>query len=628
MVPLDAELKALAAIVSLAFGLVALMVPRRGPRNLWLGAFMLLIAGNQGAETMRALAESTRDQNLWFRLASVCASLDPLALLLFASSALSGARRFPTGLVTYAAVAGGVLAFVAGWTLDYRFASVFGFCLAAHTALIYGWVLVEAIRMLRREPSAPSWASLVPAMAVAALPVVMGLTGSFFYTFLLPVMIRPDAARLGLPVETVAFSAIVASTGVLVGALMLGGLAREAKRAAGEGRRSLLVATIVAGAVILVVVIPGFVLSRAFFGDDPVVYAFATITGRSSAPVRWLVFGAFTSAMVLRDEELRFSPAFRRRASRGLLALAFATFASMAAAIVASLLGGSTAVIAGAVIVVLAALAISQGFRGLVERTASGLYGVGREEENDASPIRLAPGARIAGRYRVSRALGRGASSQTFLAWDERLRRDVVLKEVRASEDGPEALREARIAGAIQHPFVIAVHDVLARGSTAILVTEHVAGGTLGERLAREGPMPQAEGIAFFEKVVEGVRAVHALGVIHRDLAPHNVLLTAEGWPKISDFGIAGHVSRRTVALGEGLLRMGTPGFAAPEQARGETPTPAADVYALGALARATIAGPLPPELERVVARAMTLDPRERWPDAGALLDAWKQDKR
>ncbi len=202
----------------------------------------------------------------------------------------------------------------------------------------------------------------------------------------------------------------------------------------------------------------------------------------------------------------------------------------------------------------------------------------------------LAPGSRLAGRYRVGESLGRGAFGRVFLARDELLGRAVVLKEIGGgdADAGAEeaAVREARLASLVRHPNVVVVLDVIARPGRAVIVAEHVPGGSLAGRLARDGPFPAAEGLAMMDGLLAGLAALHAAGVVHRDLKPSNVLLAADGSARIADFGIA-RERRGTTVLDEASdVVAGTPAYMSPEQRRGEVATPASDLYASGRAGR------------------------------------------
>jgi serine/threonine-protein kinase len=146
-------------------------------------------------------------------------------------------------------------------------------------------------------------------------------------------------------------------------------------------------------------------------------------------------------------------------------------------------------------------------------------------------------------------------------------------------------------------------------------------GGSLGDALDRDGPRPLKENLHLLQGTLEGLAAIHARGIVHGDVKPANVLLDARGEPKVADFGLARRQDR-TVRAEDFAARAGTPAYMAPEQRAGKRATPASDVYAWGRLAREAIGGPLPPAWERVVAKALSEDPADRWRDAGAVLEA------
>ncbi|HEX2021577.1 MAG TPA: serine/threonine-protein kinase, partial [Candidatus Thermoplasmatota archaeon] len=235
-------------------------------------------------------------------------------------------------------------------------------------------------------------------------------------------------------------------------------------------------------------------------------------------------------------------------------------------------------------------------------------------------------GQLVAGRYRVGRALGRGGGGRVFLAEDAVVRRAVVLKEVPldAPERADVALREARAAGSVGHPNVVAVHDVVRRARSLLLVQEHVQGGSLADAVAARGRLPAGEGARMLEDALRGLAAVHARGVVHRDLKPANLLVAADGAVKIADFGLARLAAERETREAGRWGVSGTPAFMAPEQLAGEAATARTDVHAVGLVARACFE-PLPPAVEAVVARALERDPAARWADAGEMLDALRR---
>jgi serine/threonine protein kinase len=321
--------------------------------------------------------------------------------------------------------------------------------------------------------------------------------------------------------------------------------------------------------------------------------------------------------------------------------------------------------------VLVLAVALSQGFRGLVDRVASKAYAVplaadmagrheyyrsavaltqrqGRSPRHDPELVRLRAelelddatafalersadmandgpliiGQLVGARYQILRALGRGGSGRVFLARDELLQRDVALKEVPIEGGDEAALWEARLAGSIHHPNVVSVYDVLQRPGTWVLVTEHVESGSLADRIARPPQLETSEAIMILDGILAGLAAVHEKGMIHRDLKPGNVLLASTGQPKLADFGIAGRGDDHTVDLASGRPTFGTPGYASPEQSRGERSRVASDIYAVGMIGQAILPSPLPLHIAPIIECALDEDPAARWPDARSMRDA------
>lgn len=204
--------------------------------------------------------------------------------------------------------------------------------------------------------------------------------------------------------------------------------------------------------------------------------------------------------------------------------------------------------------------------------------------------------------------------------------------------------REAEVLTRLDHPNVVPLLEVLEEGDELTLVMPYLTGGTLADRVARHGPAPAPEVLRLADDLAGALAAAHRAGVVHRDLKPGNVLFDAAGVPHLADFGVASSRDDTAGLTAVGTI-VGTPGFMAPEQARGEDAGQAADVFSLGAtlLFAATGEGPygrgasdllmvraaqgkvlpvprsLPPEL-RGRLQAM-LDPRpERRPSAAALV--------
>lgn len=206
----------------------------------------------------------------------------------------------------------------------------------------------------------------------------------------------------------------------------------------------------------------------------------------------------------------------------------------------------------------------------------------------DIHPAPLSPGTRI-GVYVVEREIARGGMGIVYLARDERLNQPVALKALSphiARDDRARVRlrREAQAAAALRsHQSVATIYALEEWGDELLIVSEYVDGQTLRDRLGT-GPLPLPEVLRIGIDVAHALSAAHARGIVHRDLKPENVMQTAGGAVKVLDFGIA-HVeddSGRTITR-TGLL-LGTPGYMAPEQLRGEPVDGRTDIFALGVL--------------------------------------------
>jgi eukaryotic-like serine/threonine-protein kinase len=194
---------------------------------------------------------------------------------------------------------------------------------------------------------------------------------------------------------------------------------------------------------------------------------------------------------------------------------------------------------------------------------------------------------RVVGRYELVRPLGHGAMATVDLARDVELDRPVALKRLaenlaRDEDLQRRFLREARLAARLAHPNVVRVFDVGEDDGRPFIAMEYVEGETLAELVAQRAPLPAAEAARLGTQMCAGLAAAHAAGLVHRDVKPQNLLLSTDGVLKLGDFGIAaGHDGTRLTLVGTVL---GTAGYLAPEQARGEEVTAAADIYAVGAV--------------------------------------------
>ena len=203
----------------------------------------------------------------------------------------------------------------------------------------------------------------------------------------------------------------------------------------------------------------------------------------------------------------------------------------------------------------------------------------------------------LSGRYRVTRLLGRGGMSAVWLARDDVLDRDVAVKMLHIRRlESAEAVerfeREARTLASLTHPGIVTVIDRGDDHGRPFIVFEYVRGRDLRERIADEGRLPLLDVLAIGEQVADALAYAHQRGVIHRDVKPHNILLTPDGQPKLTDFGIARVLEQPGLTMDGRVL--GTGDYLAPEQAAGEPLDVRADVYALGVLLYHALVGEVP----------------------------------
>lgn len=261
--------------------------------------------------------------------------------------------------------------------------------------------------------------------------------------------------------------------------------------------------------------------------------------------------------------------------------------------------------------------------------------------------------------YELVRLLGRGGMGAVWEALELKFDRRVALKVHLAPADESasassslgapdELLREAYLAAKVDDPSIVRVHDVgLTLDGQPYFAMDFVEGSDLSALLA-EGPLPAPRAIAIAVDVARAVAAAHHHGVIHRDIKPRNVIVDASGRARVLDFGIAVTV-RSPLALRAALA--GSPAYMAPEQAQGSPAGPEVDIHGVGVtlfemltgrraytgptiddVLLAVASGPVPslrellpdvhPDVERVVARAMAKDPKDRWRSARTLFEA------
>jgi serine/threonine-protein kinase len=211
-------------------------------------------------------------------------------------------------------------------------------------------------------------------------------------------------------------------------------------------------------------------------------------------------------------------------------------------------------------------------------------------------------------RYEVSGWLGSGAMGEVFRAFDKSLGRLVAIKQLAAryAEDEDcrkrftrEALAAARLSS---EAGVVTIFDVGEWGGRPFIVMEYLAGGSLRDRLEREGRAAPAQALRWLRDGAAAIDIAHGRGVVHRDVKPANLLLDDEGSVHVADFGVASVLGLESLTLTGTIL--GTAGYLSPEQARGEQATPASDRYALAVVAFELLTGSRPFESDAPTAEA------------------------
>lgn len=265
------------------------------------------------------------------------------------------------------------------------------------------------------------------------------------------------------------------------------------------------------------------------------------------------------------------------------------------------------------------------------------------------------------GRFRLLECIGRGGMGVVWSARDEELDRTVAIKLLRPEFSGRDVTAEARALARLSHPNVVSVFDIGVHGEQRFIAMEYVRGQTL--RAWQQAPRSVPEVVAQFLEAGRGLAAAHAVGLVHRDFKPDNVLVGDDGRPRVLDFGLARSPDVRggpmpvlepgtdpfsTTMTHAGLL-IGTPAYMAPEQHLGEPAGPQSDQFAFGVALFEAIVGRLPfpaddlrtlslrvvrgrfeppppttvpPAIMAVIERALHVEPRERFPSLDEMLTA------
>ncbi|HET7352554.1 MAG TPA: Stk1 family PASTA domain-containing Ser/Thr kinase, partial [Gaiellaceae bacterium] len=254
------------------------------------------------------------------------------------------------------------------------------------------------------------------------------------------------------------------------------------------------------------------------------------------------------------------------------------------------------------------------------------------------------------GRYQIQRKLGAGGMADVYLAEDQELGRRVAIKILNGRHANDDQFierfrREAKNAAALNHPNIVSIYDRGEAEDTYYIAMEFLDGRTLKELVVSRGAAPLNVAIEYARQILSALRFAHRHGIVHRDIKPHNVLVDAEGRVKVTDFGIARAGTSQMTETGS---IVGTAQYLSPEQARGGEVDPRSDLYSLGVVLYELLTGKtpfdgetpveiamkhlsnapkppsklrpdVPPELDKVVLRALAKDPDDRYQSADEM---------
>lgn len=234
----------------------------------------------------------------------------------------------------------------------------------------------------------------------------------------------------------------------------------------------------------------------------------------------------------------------------------------------------------------------------------------------------------------MQQEIGAGATAVTWRGWDERLERPVAVKILRSTHAGDESFvrrfqREARAAASVSHGNVVDVYDVGQEDGNLYIVMQLVEGEDLKQLINRDAPLEPRRVLSIAAQVLDGLAAIHAAGIIHRDIKPQNILIGRDGVARVTDFGIA--QADDDAGMTTQGIAIGTAAYMAPEQAQAGRITEATDLYAVGVVLYEMLTGFLPFNAPTAVAlmlehiQATPVPPSQRLPGRGltSSMDAF-----
>ncbi len=210
----------------------------------------------------------------------------------------------------------------------------------------------------------------------------------------------------------------------------------------------------------------------------------------------------------------------------------------------------------------------------------------------------------LGSRYHLIRQVGKGGMAYVYKAYDQMLERPVAVKLLKRDFSNDDDFRErfkqeAKAAANLSHPNIVTVHDFGIDPSGVYIVMEYIAGTDLKTSIRDKGNYPFTDGLALMIQACAGLGYAHRAGIVHCDVKPHNMLVTPDERLKITDFGIARALSSVETQESQDVI-WGSPQYFAPEQALGQSPTPASDVYSLGVVMYEVFTGHLPFEANSI----------------------------
>ncbi len=214
----------------------------------------------------------------------------------------------------------------------------------------------------------------------------------------------------------------------------------------------------------------------------------------------------------------------------------------------------------------------------------------------------------LGNRYELIEQIGEGGMSYVYRARCQILDRIVAIKILKEEYSKDQAFvsrfrTEAMAAARLSHPNIVNIYDVGQQDDVYYIVMEYVEGTTLKELITQEAPLPVGQAIDIAVMICDGIQHAHDKGIIHRDIKPHNILVTTTGMVKVADFGIAQAISKKTITFGGNII--GSVHYISPEQAKGEPVTIATDIYSLGCVLYEMLTGTPPFDAESPVTVAL-----------------------